>query len=135
MPDSDPGLLKSGALPNEPPHLLMYSALLPVGQRYLPTMTDSPTKSQKTQKKACHAKGGRPAIPETKPEGREPRGQTTNEEKDRKAGLFQQLKIARTRSRVPDHSCPPPQPPPPLPTQPPLAPPLLLSLADQQVDP
>ena len=59
--------------------VLMYSALLPVGQGHLPAMNDSQRKNQ-----------GGPAVPEAKPERRKPRGKRANEEKDRKAGLFQQ---------------------------------------------
>ena len=59
--------------------VVMYSALLPVGQGHLPAMNDSQRKNQ-----------GGPAVPEAKPERRKPRGKRANEGKDRKAGLFQQ---------------------------------------------
>ena len=57
----------------------MYSAPLPVGQGHLPAMNDNHRKNQ-----------GGPAVPEAKHERRKPRGETATEEKDRKAGLFQQ---------------------------------------------
>ena len=60
-------------------NLLMYSAPLPVGKGHLPAMHDSQRKNQEG-----------PAVPEAKPERRKPRGERANEEKDQKAGLFQQ---------------------------------------------
>ena len=101
--------------------VVMYSALLPVGQGHLPAMNDSQRKNQ-----------GGPAVSEAKPERGKPCGKRANEGKDRKADYSSKLKIAGTRMgflTIPVHlPClfPLVLPHTPLPTQPP---PLYLSRA------
>ena len=80
------------------------------------------------RKEACHTKGGIPAIPRAKPEGK---SQAGSQPMRRRLGRrdYSSLKIAGTRTGIPDHSCPPL-----LPLQhphSPLPPPCHRALADQ----
>ena len=74
------------------------------------------------RKEACHTKGGIPAIPRAKPEGK---SQAGSQPMRRRLGRrdYSSLKIAGTRTGIPDHSCPPllPLPHPPLTPPPPPA--------------
>ena len=74
------------------------------------------------RQEACHTKEGIPAIPRAKPEGE---SQAGNQPMRRRLGRrdYSSLKTAGTRTRIPDHSCPPllPLPHPPLTPPPPPA--------------
>ena len=101
--------------------LLMYSALLPVGQRHLPAMNDSQRKNR-----------GGPAVPETKLRERSHAGGGPMRGRIERQDYSNKLKIAGTRMgflTIPVH----PPPPTPLLTNPPLL--SSQRLADQQADP